>query len=265
MPNRIIKESICTSDNIDRLSNAAEIAFYRLIVNCDDYGRMDARPNLLVSRLFPLKRGISDETMSGILDELADADLILLYEVNGHPYLMMKTWKDHQQIRNKKSKYPSPNDGECADLQSIDIKCNQLQSNDSKCPRNPIQSNPNPIRNPNRNPTQLLDDDEADRIQGDHDQILDAAEDAGFKMSNDVRATLINLYAEHGMNKMLAGFRACVEHGVPTLAYLKAVLHGEPKKPVPVKSAVPAQKYTQRDYSGEQEEALSRMLKAVSG
>ena len=263
MPNRIIKESICTSDNIDRLSNAAEIAFYRLIVNCDDYGRMDARPNLLVSRLFPLKRGISDETMSGILDELADADLILLYEVNGHPYLLMKTWKDHQQIRNKKSKYPSPDDIGCGNLQSIDINCNQLQSIDRKCPRNPIQSNPNPNPNQNRNPTPLVDDADAGKIQEDHDHVLNAATDAGFKMSNDVRDALIALYAENGLNKMLAGFKACVEHGVPTLAYLKAVLKGEPKKTA-AKGSVPAQQYTQRSYDGEQEDAMRRMLRVVS-
>ena len=47
MPNRIIKESICTSDTIDQLSPEEEIFFYRLIVNCDDYGRMDARPQIL--------------------------------------------------------------------------------------------------------------------------------------------------------------------------------------------------------------------------
>lgn len=142
------------------------------------------------------------------------------------------------------------------------------QADDSQvtAKRQQYNNNNNVIREKGKNlHLGLLDDDEAERIQGDHDQILDAAEDAGFKMSNDVRATLINLYAEHGLNKMLAGFKACVEHGVPTLAYLKAVLKGEPKKPIPVKGAVPAQNYTQRDYSGEQEEALSRMLKAVSG
>ena len=43
MPNRIIKESICTSENIDQLSPFCETVFYRLIVNVDDYGRIDAR------------------------------------------------------------------------------------------------------------------------------------------------------------------------------------------------------------------------------
>ena len=36
MPNRIIRESICTSDSIDKLSWFEEVLFYRLIVNCDD-------------------------------------------------------------------------------------------------------------------------------------------------------------------------------------------------------------------------------------
>lgn len=42
MPNRIIKESICVSESIDSLSWFDEVFFYRLIVNCDDYGRLDA-------------------------------------------------------------------------------------------------------------------------------------------------------------------------------------------------------------------------------
>ena len=69
MPNRILKESICTSDNIDQLSNLAEIAFYRLIVNCDDYGRMDARAKILKSRLFPLK-DIQESDIAKAMDEL---------------------------------------------------------------------------------------------------------------------------------------------------------------------------------------------------
>ena len=37
MPNRIIRESICTSDSVDKLSWFEEVLFYRLIVNCDDF------------------------------------------------------------------------------------------------------------------------------------------------------------------------------------------------------------------------------------
>lgn len=39
MPNRILKESITTSETLDSLSAEEERLFYRLLVICDDYGR----------------------------------------------------------------------------------------------------------------------------------------------------------------------------------------------------------------------------------
>ena len=121
MPNRILKESICASENIDSLSAFQETFFYRLIVNCDDYGRMDARPKILASRLFPLK-DLRSNQIEDALRALTSAELVILYEVDGKPFLQMKTWDRHQQVRAKKSKYPSPDDGICNQLISIAIK-----------------------------------------------------------------------------------------------------------------------------------------------
>ena len=135
MPNRILKESICTSDEIDSLSAFQETVFYRLIVMCDDYGRMDARPKILASKLFPLK-DIRAAQIEDALRALTSAELVTLYTVDGKPFLQMNTWDRHQQIRAKKSKYPAPADGVIAS----DSNCNQLIADDSKCPRNPIQS-----------------------------------------------------------------------------------------------------------------------------
>ena len=131
MPNRIIKESICSSDNLDTLTWFEEVFFYRLIVNCDDYGRMDARPAILRARLFPLK-------------SLRTAGMITLYVVDGRPYLQLRTWERHQSVRAHKSKYPPPEAGE---EQSENIRM-QPHTNAGECPRNPIQSesNSNPIR-----------------------------------------------------------------------------------------------------------------------
>ena len=105
----------------------------------------------------------------------------------------------------------------------------------------------------------FINDDNARVISDEQERVLDAAEDAGFKMSNDVRAALIALYADHGLQKILDSLKSCVDHGAPNLAYLKAVLKGEPKKP---KEAIklPAQDYHQRDYSDAQEEAFDRMM-----
>lgn len=138
MPNRIIKESICTSEEVEQLNAFQETVFYRLIVNCDDFGRMDARAKILKSKLFPLK-DVRVETIEAALEALASAELVILYEVDGKPFLQMKTWGKHQQIRAKKSKYPAPV-GICDGLPTDDNQGNHLIADDSKCPRNPIQS-----------------------------------------------------------------------------------------------------------------------------
>jgi len=141
MPNRIIRESICTSDSIDALTAFQETVFYRLIVNCDDYGRLDARPAVLKAKLFPLK-DMRSSVIAEAIQALSSAELVILYEVDGKPFLQMKSWDRHQQIRAKKSKYPAPGSGK----EASDGIGYQLISSDSKCPRNPIQSesNPNP-------------------------------------------------------------------------------------------------------------------------
>lgn len=148
MPNRLIKESICTSDDIDQLTMFQEIFFYRLIVNCDDFGRMDARPAILKSRLFPL-RDVSFSEIEDALSALDKIGLISLYIVCGKPYLYLKSWGKHQQIRASKSKYPQPDDGEEYHLISNDIKNNQAQSNVPVIQSNPTRNtNPNPKENP---------------------------------------------------------------------------------------------------------------------
>lgn len=134
MPNRIIKESICTSEEVDRLSAFQEIFFYRLIVNCDDYGRMDARPKILASKLFPLK-DIRAGQIEDALRGLTSAELVILYTVDGKPFLQMKTWNRHQTIRAKNPKYPAPESGVIAD----ESRCKQTQADESRCSRNPIQ------------------------------------------------------------------------------------------------------------------------------
>lgn len=138
MPNRILKESVCYSENIDSLTLFQEVFFYRLIVNCDDYGRLDARPKVLSSKLFPL-REIKDSQIRDSLAALVNAELIKVYEHEGHAYLQMMTWDKHQNVRAKKSKYPSFDDN-CKQLNADDIKCKQMNTNVPVIQSNPIQS-----------------------------------------------------------------------------------------------------------------------------
>lgn len=148
MPNRIIKESICTSNEIDALKPEEEILFYRIIVNCDDFGRMDARLPILRAKCFPLRiDSVKDKDIRVWMDSLIKQGLIFIYEVDGKEYLQMSTWEKHQQIRAKRSKYPAPDDG----LITSEINGNHKISN---VPENPIQSNLESESNPNPTSTQ---------------------------------------------------------------------------------------------------------------
>lgn len=105
MPNRIIKESICRSEEIDSLSWFEEVLFYRLIVTCDDFGRYDGRAKIIKGSCFPLK-DITEKDIDKALGRLSAVGLVRVYEAQGRPYLQLVTWADHQRIRNQKSKYP---------------------------------------------------------------------------------------------------------------------------------------------------------------
>lgn len=131
MPNRILKESICTSDSIDRLSGEAERLFYRLLVQADDYGRYDGRLSVIRSRCYPLKlETVREVDIEAWLGELERENLVRRYLVEGKPYLFFPKWEDHQQVRSHRKKYPDPCLGTIID--PSDCSGNQMISDDIK-------------------------------------------------------------------------------------------------------------------------------------
>lgn len=157
MPNRIIKESICTSENLNNLSLEEEVFFYRLITQCDDFGRMDARPQILRAKCFPLRTDtIQQYDIESWLQALVRENLIIIYAVDGKAYLQMVTWDKHQQKRAKKSKYPALDNG-IMNLQSSDINCNQVQANvpEKRETRNENTRNEYEKREPDFDPEEL--------------------------------------------------------------------------------------------------------------
>ena len=141
-------------------------------------------------------------------------------------------------------------------LQANADKCKQMQTNDSKC------SNKNQNKNIDKeqeSESELIAVTEARKIQLDHDTLIGAAENAGFKISHDVMDSMIRLYADYGLEKMLDGFKSCVKHGAVNLAYLEAVLKGKPRKP-----KVTAQDFEQRDYSDVQGDLMDSTAREVA-
>lgn len=151
MPNRILKETIKYSDQIDMLSAFDETVFYRLIVTVDDYGCYDARPVLLKNELFPTRENITKKEIENSLQTLEQAGLIKRYYVEGRPYLQLVTWEKHQRVRNSVRKFPGPEDADaeepCGELRQVAASCGEVRQDAAL-----IQSNPNPESNPNPNP-----------------------------------------------------------------------------------------------------------------
>lgn len=135
----------------------------------------------------------------------------------------------------------------------------QMKANGSNC------SNKNKNKNIDKEQESesefLIAVEDAREIQKEQNRVLDAAEDAGFKMSNDVRAALISLYADSGMSRVLDGIKSCSEHGATNLAYLRAVLKGKPKRE---KVLVPAQDFEQRDYSDLPDKQMDELAREMA-
>ena len=130
MPDRLIREACCVSDTLNKLSDFEERCWWRLLVNCDDYGRMDGRSTVLKGRLFPLRDGVTCKWVDNAIRRLASVGLVKLYEVESRPYLQVVNWEKHQRIRAKRSRFPAPpqEDGQ------------HMTTSDDICCRNPIQS-----------------------------------------------------------------------------------------------------------------------------
>ena len=119
MPNRYIRESSRSSPSLARLSDQAERLWWRIITCVDDFGRMEADPEVVLAEAFKRKpKGWTVRTVERAITELANIPgpeekaLILLYMVRGRFYLQLITATAYIHQRAPKSKFPDPREGE---------------------------------------------------------------------------------------------------------------------------------------------------------
>lgn len=122
MPNRIIRESCRTSPNLARLSGDEERIFWRLTTVADDHGRFEADAEVVRAACFP--RQLQYASLSKVtkwLQAMSEAQLVLMYQVNGKTYGQFVNWAKHQRVRAEHSKYPAPTEHQAQMLTSADI------------------------------------------------------------------------------------------------------------------------------------------------
>ena len=110
MPNRMIKDSMLSSDKIASLTDFEFRLWIGLILSVDDMGRGDARAAIIKGRVFPLRDWLTTQEIGEAVQSLAAKGCISLYEVGRRPYFCFPTWSRHQRIREIRPKFPGPPD-----------------------------------------------------------------------------------------------------------------------------------------------------------
>lgn len=229
MPNRLIKDTIFSSRKVNNLSDFDFRIWIHLIVYVDDYGCGSADPELLKGMVFPRRKGLTEQQISCALDNLANAGMIDLYEVDGEPYLYFPNWAKHQQIRACKSKFPGPDgktihkkptEGKSRNLKSVDINGNRQKTDVPVIQSTPIQST---TTRACEEAEPFLSDEEAMIIQAEQNEVLDSAKQAGFPTTTKAMNTLIRLYTEHGKETLMFAIDECVRYNKLNFAYMEKV------------------------------------------
>lgn len=233
MPNRVLKDSIKRSSEIDALTWFQEVCFYRLVTTVDDNGCYHANPQILRSDLFPLKEDITKTSIMEALDKLESIGLIKRYEVDGKPYLILTTWANHQRIRNKTHHFPDPPwqvEANCGDSRRIAADCNNSQNtaNNVAATRGetrPESKNPRIQESKKKNTRDdpLAADGDMIFIQREHDELLDEAKSIGLPMTDRNMSEIIRLYSEHGKEPVLYGIREASRLNKVSIAYIETV------------------------------------------
>lgn len=258
MPNRVIKESICDSERINRLSPFEEVTFYRLLVNADDYGCFDARDMVIKSRLFPL-REIKTTEIKKTVERLADVGLITLYTVNGKPYLIINKWGEHQRLRVSRHKYPTPDEadqpGESDNSRRVAASCGDLPL-DARAHKESESESESETESETK--TRKARVSWFDRFWAEYPKkVSKAAAKKAFEKLNPTEELVNVIMLAIAKQKNSEQWQ---KDGGQFIPYPATWLNGQrwedELSPAVKKKVLPAQDFEQRDYSGVQEELI---------
>ena len=240
MPNRIIKESVCVSEQINELTPFEEVFFYRLLVNCDDYGCFDARERVISSRLFPL-RDIKTTDIGKTLKRLEKVGLIHLYTVSGKPYLIVCKWAEHQRVRISRHRFPTPENADtCGNSPQLAATCGEMPPESESESKSESESESKRTARRFNPPT------------------VEEVAEYCRERNNGINAQHFVDYYTQG-NWVLKNGRKMADWRAAVRTWEGNGYHNKQN----VKT-IPAQQYTQRDYADEQADAMRRMLKGVT-
>ena len=113
---RIIKPSFFTHEKTRKLGSGKQILLLGMLAHCDSEGLVKLDDSLLISTFFPKDPEITNDSIVKFTNELADDNLIFIYEWDGKDYawiIWFRTefdWRNpiSQKIDSNKPIYPAP-------------------------------------------------------------------------------------------------------------------------------------------------------------
>ena len=105
---RTLKPEIWADEEFGHLDPWARLLFIGLITMADDEGRLRAPAAAVLGHVFPYD-DIAPKRLSGWLQAIEEANLIVQYEDGRTQYVAITGWNAHQRInRPTPSKLPAP-------------------------------------------------------------------------------------------------------------------------------------------------------------
>lgn len=114
---RTVKPEFFRSATIGKLRRDTRLLFIGMWTEADDHGRGLGEPRHLAGSLFPFDRDLTERKVMACLQELVDARLIALYEVNGSIYYAVSGWHHQKVNRPGDPRYPAPPSGTLFDAE----------------------------------------------------------------------------------------------------------------------------------------------------
>lgn len=92
------------------VSRDARMLYMGLWNQADEWGRANADPRVVLGQVFPYEDDLAEADIERLLKELAGAGRIVIYDVDGDPFLFIPTLARHQRLEPSKvpSRHPAP-------------------------------------------------------------------------------------------------------------------------------------------------------------
>ena len=154
---RFIYPDACTSRSLAACDPMAQLLFDRLLVQCDDQGRVEGDAAVVRALCLPLVSRATVKAVERWLDDLTSESMIERYTVDGRPLIQVTNWWDYQggMRRSYPSRWPSP-DGWSGDrVRGVDSPPDAPQRPPQGASARPPRAVAEPSRaEPNREPAE---------------------------------------------------------------------------------------------------------------